>query len=112
MESKSPTPTTTGRTRRTSRPKLSLLNPRNWNRPLAAGVLPAYDEALKFIAKDSRLLKKEVECLKTSIENLEKAPEKDEKALQAMKQKLGVLEVQSEVNLPDVRWKCANGMGA
>ena len=28
-----------------------------------------------------------------------------------MREKVGVLEIQSEANLPDVRWKARNGMG-
>ena len=92
-------------------PQVSLENPREWKRPIAFGVLPAYDEALLYIMKDSSNLKKEANKLKASIEADEKSSNKDEALLEAKRKKLGILEVQSEINIPEVRWKVANGMG-
>lgn len=106
---------TKGRTRRgrlvTRRPDISLEKPREWKRPIAFGVLPAYDEALRYIMKDSSALKKEAEGLRTSIKKEEGNSDRDEVALEKLRAKLNVLEVQSEINIPEVRWKVANGMG-
>jgi large subunit ribosomal protein L35 len=93
------------------RPQISLANPRDWKRPIAYGVLPAYDEALRYLMRDSAVLKKEAEDLKAVISKEDEAPDRDENALKQKREKLNVLEVQSEVNLPEVRWKVANGMG-
>jgi hypothetical protein len=107
--------TTQGRRKREriikKRPNISLGNPREWKRPIAYGVLPAYDEALRYLIKDSATLKKEAEGLKVAIQQEEAASEKDEDALEKKRKKLHILEVQSEINLPEVRWKVANGMG-
>ncbi|KAK7041759.1 mitochondrial 54S ribosomal protein YmL35 [Paramarasmius palmivorus] len=111
-----------------SRPRISLTKTRKWNRPLREGVLPAYDEALKVIYKDSRLLKKEAAAyslqikskakeLAAALEAAKNGSEKDKEEavrldaeLEKMREKLGILEVQSEVNLPHVRWAVANAM--
>jgi large subunit ribosomal protein L35 len=93
------------------RPQISLANPRDWKRPIAYGVLPAYDEALRYLKKDSAALKKETEELQVIISKEEEDPERDEVALQKKREKLNILEVQSEINLPEVRWQVANGMG-
>jgi large subunit ribosomal protein L35 len=61
--------------------------------------------------KDSATLKKVVDELKVVIQQEEAASEKDEDALEKKRKKLHILEVQSEINLPEVRWKVANGMG-
>ncbi|EDR02032.1 uncharacterized protein LACBIDRAFT_295521 [Laccaria bicolor S238N-H82] len=122
---------TRGRRRRkripTKRPAISTESPRKWNRPLAEGVLPAYDMALKVIKTDSFRLKEEAKELRTRIGLAEntfqelsaKAKELSEDSqerqtlteevnlldeqLEAMRVKLNILEVQSEINLPDVR---------
>jgi large subunit ribosomal protein L35 len=96
---------------RTRRPRISLQHPREWNRPLAFGVLPAFDEALKVIKEDSIALKEEANALQGAIARAKEAPQPDLDALQALEEKLRILEVQSEINFPQVRWKCANGMG-
>jgi large subunit ribosomal protein L35 len=57
------------------------------------------------------LLKEEAQTLRTSITELEKSPDRDDTELDAMRERLEILDVQSEVNLPSVRWKCANGLG-
>lgn len=96
---------------RTRRPRISLQHPREWNRPLAFGVLPAFDEALKVIKEDSMALKDEVTALEGAIAREKETPQPDQHALRVMEDKLRILEVQSEINFPQVRWKCANGMG-
>ncbi|OCH88352.1 PEBP-like protein [Obba rivulosa] len=110
------TPQARGRQRRrpwpSVRPSISLERPREWNRPLAPGVLPAYDLALEYIQEDSKNLKREVEELRGKIEAAESLPEdkQDMEALRKMRAKADILEIQSEINLPDVRWKARNGL--
>jgi hypothetical protein len=90
---------------------------------LAEGVLPAYDLALGVIRKDNMLLRKEVAEFKALIAEKESkitelggpmadAARDEEEALEKMREKLYILQVQSEVNLPEVRWRVANAMGA
>ena len=61
--------------------------------------------------KDSAALKREAKELRAAISKQEEAPERDEDTLGKKWAKLNILEVQSEINLPEVRWKVANGMG-
>jgi large subunit ribosomal protein L35 len=116
------------------RPAISLESPRTWNRPLKKGVVPAYDLALAALTKDSLLLKAEAKQMRRDIsekeenyqklkveleneESVEKRSSLNEKMqtldeeLEKMLEKLNIVEVQSEVNLPDVRWKVNNAMG-
>lgn len=102
------------------RPRISIRYPRKWNPPIKAGILPAYDEALKVIWADSKRLKREARDLKKETKQAEVEVEKMvipeerktlEEKLEGMRQKLNILEVQSEVNLPHVRWNVANAMG-
>ncbi|KAH7911833.1 phosphatidylethanolamine-binding protein [Hygrophoropsis aurantiaca] len=104
------TPARKTRLLKTRRPKISPQNPREWSRPLAFGVLPAFDEALKVIKADSVVLKQELEEVRVSIERVKEAPERDDIVLQKLEEKLRILEVQSEINFPETRWKVANGM--
>ena len=91
--------------------------------------------ALKVIKTDSIRLKEEAKELRTRIglaentfqelsakakELSEDSQEKQslieevnllDEQLEAMRVKLNILEVQSEINLPDVRWRVANAMG-
>ncbi|KAJ3493313.1 hypothetical protein NLJ89_g11047 [Agrocybe chaxingu] len=118
--------TTQGRRKRKvplKRPPISLENPRKWNRPLAPGVIPAYDLALAYLRQDSANLKKELEELrgvikakkeeykaveKRVLELREKEADVEERA--RLLEKADILEVQSEINLPDVRWTVSNAM--
>ena len=97
----------------TRRPHISLERPREWNRPIAKGVEPAYDYALRYILRDAQFLRKELEELQAKVKAEEAKPEgeKDEAALEEMREKVRILEVQSEINLPEVRWKARNAMG-
>ncbi|KAH7926219.1 PEBP-like protein [Leucogyrophana mollusca] len=104
------TPQKKTRLLKTRRPKISSQRPREWNRPLAFGVLPAFDEALKVIKADSVVLKEEVQEVRASIERAKEAPAKDEDVLRKLEERLHILEVQSEINFPETRWKVANGM--
>lgn len=112
------------------RPPISTESPRKWNRPLAEGVLPAYDLAIQLIKKDSSGLKLEACALQAEIDAAETMMQSmfserdagrvfDEGLLEAkdeeiekMRKRLHILKVQSEVNLPSVRWTVANAMGA
>ncbi|TFY51800.1 hypothetical protein EVG20_g10831 [Dentipellis fragilis] len=90
----------------TRRPHIDLEHPREWRRALAPGVLPAYDEALRVIYADAKAVQKEAQEVR---EKLEKGELKGEEAEKERK-RLDVLDVMGEVNLPEVRWKAANGM--
>ena len=120
------------------RPSISLESPRAWNRPLKKGVVPAYDLALATLTKDSLSLKAEAKQLRYDIAKketnyqqlkarLESWPNEERvseekkalseelqtlnEELEKMLEKLNIVEVQSEVNLPTVRWKVNNAMG-
>ncbi|KAJ3751184.1 hypothetical protein DFH05DRAFT_1470299 [Lentinula detonsa] len=109
-------PATTLNTKR--RPHISTDKPKKWNRPIAEGVLPAYDEALKIIIRDSEDLTKEAKELGKKIDALETEAEevKDNteklneilKELEAMRERYHILSVQSQINMPSVRWTVAN----
>jgi large subunit ribosomal protein L35 len=96
---------------KSTRPDISCAKPRQWNRPLAKGVLPAYDEALNVIKNDSSRLKQEAKELRATLAESEGC-HIDEHTLNALRDRLTIIEVQSEINLPMVRWMCNNGMGA
>lgn len=107
---------TQGRRRRfwpTHRPSISLERPRQYMRPIGVGVVPAYDRALEFIKQDSENLKKELRDVKTELEKAQASqkPEATEQVVR-LQEKVEILEVQSEINLPSVRWKAKNGLGA
>ncbi|KAI0757573.1 PEBP-like protein [Daedaleopsis nitida] len=100
------------RARPTRRPHISLERPREWCRPIAKGVEPAYDYALRYILRDAAFLRKELDELRAQVQAEEGKPEgaRDDAALERMRERLGILEIQAEANLPDVRWKARNGM--
>ena len=95
------------------RPSISLTNPRKWTRPVGVGKLPVYDEALKVIREDSKKIKAELEAVRAEVKRLEGATEKEnvKGELEELRKKEKILEIQSEINLPQVRWGVANGMG-
>ncbi|GLB36628.1 putative PEBP-like protein [Lyophyllum shimeji] len=125
-EAESETPTTQGRRRRRrpippQRPPISAESPRKWNRPIAEGVIPAYDLALKLIRTDSIRVGEEAEAVRAQVKELERKVEElggwgsesvreVEAELERKREKLHILEVQSQVNLPEVRWRVANAM--
>ncbi|KAG6809515.1 hypothetical protein H0H92_015961 [Tricholoma furcatifolium] len=117
--------TTQGRRRRRTpippkRPEISLAKPREWNRPVAPNVIPAYDLALDLITKDSyrltqeaKAVRKEVLALDAQVRELGWGTEEAqalEEELEQKRKKLRILEVQSQINVPEVRWKVANAM--
>ena len=94
---------------KTHRPRITLEHPRQYSRPIARGVLPVYDLALQYIEEDSKALTKELEELRKSLSAAE--TEGDAERQQALAERVRILEIQSQVNLPEVRWKAANGLG-
>lgn len=92
----------------TRRPRINPQSPRQWNKPLALGVLPAFDEALRYIRQDSHALRAEAQHNRSALLEAENSPE----LIKGLKEKLAILEVQSEVNRPEVRWYFRNGLGA
>lgn len=115
----------------TRRPRISTAEPRKWNRPVAKGFIPAYDLALNYLQADSLKLKLEARELgkiiagkeaeyQTLSRRVDAEPtnekiteEKNVKdiELESLREKELILEVQSEINLPQVRWEIANAMG-
>jgi large subunit ribosomal protein L35 len=89
------------------RPSISLERPREWNPPVAPGVIPAYDEAVAYIRTDAAAVQAEADTLRSSLENGQVPTE----GIEDSKKRLDILEIMAQVNLPEVRWKAANGMG-
>jgi large subunit ribosomal protein L35 len=89
------------------RPSISLERPREWNPPVRPGVIPAYDEAVAYIRADAADVQAEADALRLSLDKGEVPTEDVEDA----KKRLDMLEIMAQVNLPEVRWKAANGMG-
>ena len=77
--------------------------PTQWTRPHAPGEVPLYDMALKVIEEDSTRHKAEMARLQAL---LEKDPQNEQ-----LRRDIGKIEVLSEVNVPEVRWKFENGYG-
>ena len=96
---------------KTRRPYINPERPRRWNRPLVPGVLPAYDEALQYIRQDSCALRAETQYNRLALREAESSPSPDPEFIKGLKEKLTVLEIQSEVNRPEVRWNFRNGLG-
>jgi len=96
---------------KTRRPHINPERPRQWNRPLAPGVLPAFDEALRYIRQDSYALRAEAQYNRSALREAESSPKPDPELTNGLKEKLAILEVQSEVNRPEVRWNFRNGLG-
>ncbi|KAH8119902.1 PEBP-like protein [Phellopilus nigrolimitatus] len=101
------------------RAQISLAAPRKWNVPLRAHLLPVYDEALKLINSDSARLKRELRGVLARVAEGERELEGAEGAARAalerelgeLREKAGILEIQSDINRPSIRWNAANGMG-
>jgi len=89
------------------RPSISLGRHREWCPPVSPGVIPAYDQALAHIRSDAAAVQLGADALRLSIEKGVVPTEGVEDA----KRRLDVLEVMGQVNLLEVRWKAANGMG-
>ena len=77
--------------------------PAQWTRPHAPGEVPLYDMALKVIEEDSTRHKEEMRRLQALSE---KDPQNEQ-----LRRDIEKLEILSEVNIPEVRWKFENGYG-
>lgn len=86
------------------RPSICLERPREWNPPVAPGIIPAYDEAVAYIRADAAALQAEADALRLNLRV-------QTDGIEDAKEKLNVLDIMARVNLPEVRWKAANGMG-
>ena len=85
-----------------------------WKSPLRHGKLNAYDEALKYIRADAQTLRRELADLKhdfqeASARDARAGRSHDPEALQRYREKMRVLQVQSEINLPEVRYAFKTG---
>lgn len=83
------TAATTARQRRRTPPRSPI-----WKSPLRSGKVKAYDEALKYVRADSQALRRELAQLP-----------RDERH----HDRIRVLQVQSEINLPEVRYAFKTG---
>ena len=77
--------------------------PTQWTRPHAPGEVPLYDMAVKIIEEDSARHKLEIARLQALSE---KEPQNEQ-----LRRGIEKLEILSEVNVPEVRWKSENGCG-
>ncbi|KAF8525130.1 phosphatidylethanolamine-binding protein [Hysterangium stoloniferum] len=82
-----------------------------WKKPLASGRVKAYDEALKYIRGDAANVRKDIEVVKTQWKAVKQLKEGDDwgaKELE-LRKKLEILEIQSKINLPEVRFRFMMG---
>lgn len=95
-------------TNSTSRASSSTLtgSDSTYHRPLKSGELPVYDRALAYIQEDRE---KKLASLKYLRQQLEQTSSEDRKAV--LQERILGLEVTSEINDPEVRWKYKNGLG-
>ncbi|KIP02565.1 hypothetical protein PHLGIDRAFT_111938 [Phlebiopsis gigantea 11061_1 CR5-6] len=77
-------------------------------RPIGVGVLPVYDRALEYIKQDSETLKRQLASVNTQLQKAAENTNVEE--VEKLKKRAQILEVQSEINLPSVRWKARNGL--
>ncbi|KAJ7151686.1 phosphatidylethanolamine-binding protein [Mycena filopes] len=101
--------------KRLGRPEISLKRPRRWNRPLPEGVLPAYDEALKVIRLDARIVRAEAQKKRREVERVHKvlSGEVPEQKVEGEEKKIleGELEALPDMSIPahrhlvEQRWR-------
>lgn len=72
-----------------------------WQRPHAPGEFPLYDMALKLIQTDSE---RHIQRIKEMRQRLEPGSEQSNAALEE-------IEILSEINLPETRWRFNNNKG-
>lgn len=78
-----------------------------WKPALEPGTLPAYDEALKFLAAHSEKQKTRLQLLKTELSNAQDTEQRSELERQVRR-----AEVTCEINDPASRWAFQNGRRA
>ncbi|KAG9050363.1 hypothetical protein FS837_005984 [Tulasnella sp. UAMH 9824] len=86
-----------------STPSSSKSSTGQWSRPLARGVNKAYDEALALIQKDSAKKTEELQKRRKALR------EESEDVKQANAKKLEKLEIESQINVPEVHWNISHG---
>jgi large subunit ribosomal protein L35 len=79
------------------------VKPTQWTRPHVSGEVPIYDMAMRIIEEDSARHKSEIVRLQALSE---KEPQNEQ-----LRRDIEKLEILSEVNVPEVRWKFENGYG-
>ncbi|RIB20111.1 phosphatidylethanolamine-binding protein [Gigaspora rosea] len=74
------------------------------------GINPAYDEAIKYILQDKANKYQQIKQIDEQINNFSKAELNDEiiKELEVLHKRKYLLQVQAEVNDPEVRWNFKN----
>ena len=77
---------------------------KSWKRALPEGQLPAYDEALKYIAADSTRCKEMIHKLQNKL-----SAAKDEVEISDLQALVEQMEVESEINTPEARWQFRRG---
>lgn len=89
---------------------------RRWRAPVAKGELPVYDQAVRYIALDAARLRAELGRVRGELAEVAggegaEAEAAKQKEVDRLRKKVEVLEVQSEVNRPIVRWMAFQGRG-
>lgn len=79
--------------------------PREWSRPLANGVIKAYDEAVALIRHDSNLKMRELHRVQKEMEGADASLKK------GLEGRLQKLQIESQINLPEIRWQMKEGLG-
>lgn len=87
-----------------------LSQKKQWKRPLEQGVLPAYDAAVAYIARDGKAKREQAEALQREIDD-PSAKTKHSKELRQMRERIQGLQIAAVVNDPETRWRHRNGQG-
>jgi len=77
---------------------------KSWKPALPAGQLPAYDEALKYIAEDGARCREKLQLLQKRLDNA-----KEQSEILDLQAKVEDMEAESEVNDPETRWLFQHG---
>jgi len=77
--------------------------------PIPAGVLPVYDEALAIIKRDQDKKRSKIEQIKWSLEK--EVTKDDVETQKRLKDQMTFLEIETEINDPEVRRRFRNGIG-
>lgn len=83
--------------------------PKVYPRAIPFGQNHVYDQALRVIVEDSRNLQKELASLHPLLHQANEANNAQE--VERLSKKINILEIQSKINLPSVRWRFIRGTG-
>jgi hypothetical protein len=81
----------------------------SYSRPVAAGKLPIYDEALAFIEQDKKEKFKTLEQLNKQLNDL--GQDASQRRRKDLLRKITATEIASTINDPETRWHFRNGSG-